>query len=91
MSDGASGPLWWEGLPARATRPGLTQDESADVAIVGAGYTGLWTAHYLLEADPSLKVLVLEAEHVGFGASGRRTQRGVGLSPVPRWAQDTGS
>jgi glycine/D-amino acid oxidase-like deaminating enzyme len=41
------------------------------VCIVGAGYTGLWTAYYLLEVDPSLSVLVLEAEHVGFGASGR--------------------
>jgi glycine/D-amino acid oxidase-like deaminating enzyme len=42
-----------------------------DVAIVGAGYTGLWTAYYLLAADPSLTVVLLEAEHVGFGASGR--------------------
>jgi glycine/D-amino acid oxidase-like deaminating enzyme len=38
---------------------------------VGAGYTGLWTAYYLLEADPSLRVVVLEAETAGFGASGR--------------------
>ena len=42
-----------------------------DVAIVGAGFTGLWTAHYLAEADPSLRIAVLEAETVGFGASGR--------------------
>lgn len=68
---GASDPLWWAGLPAGATRPALTQDESVDVAIVGAGFTGLWTAYYLLEADPPLSVMVLDAEHVGFGASGR--------------------
>jgi glycine/D-amino acid oxidase-like deaminating enzyme len=38
---------------------------------VGAGLTGLWTAHYLAEADPTLRVVVLEAETAGFGASGR--------------------
>jgi glycine/D-amino acid oxidase-like deaminating enzyme len=42
-----------------------------DVAIVGGGYTGLWTAYELRRADPSLRVVVLEAESVGFGASGR--------------------
>jgi glycine/D-amino acid oxidase-like deaminating enzyme len=54
--------------PARAPLPG---DVTADVAIVGAGFTGLWTAHYLAEADPSLRIVVLEAETVGYGASGR--------------------
>jgi glycine/D-amino acid oxidase-like deaminating enzyme len=41
------------------------------VAIVGAGFTGLWTAYYLAEADPSLRIVVLEKEVAGFGASGR--------------------
>jgi glycine/D-amino acid oxidase-like deaminating enzyme len=41
------------------------------VVVVGAGFTGLWTAYYLLEADPTLRVVVLEAETAGFGASGR--------------------
>jgi len=41
------------------------------VAIVGAGYTGLWTAYYLARAQPSLRIVVLERELVGFGASGR--------------------
>lgn len=63
--------MWWDGEGATAPRPALATDETVDVCIVGAGYTGLWTAYYLLEADPSLSVLVLEAEHVGFGASGR--------------------
>ncbi len=41
------------------------------MVIVGAGYTGLWTAYYLAKADPSLRIVVLERETVGFGASGR--------------------
>jgi glycine/D-amino acid oxidase-like deaminating enzyme len=42
-----------------------------DIAIVGAGFTGLWTAIQLTDTDPSVRVAVLEAETVGFGASGR--------------------
>jgi glycine/D-amino acid oxidase-like deaminating enzyme len=61
-------PLW--GAPAQQ-RPALPGDREADVVIVGAGYTGLWTAYYLLEADPSLRVIVLDKQCVGFGASGR--------------------
>ena len=52
-------------------RPALAGDTEADVAIVGAGFTGLWTAYYLAEADPSLRIVVLEAETAGYGASGR--------------------
>jgi glycine/D-amino acid oxidase-like deaminating enzyme len=42
-----------------------------DVAIVGAGYTGLWTAYYLKSLEPGLRVAIVEAEIAGFGASGR--------------------
>jgi glycine/D-amino acid oxidase-like deaminating enzyme len=52
-------------------RPSLPGDRDADVAIVGAGFTGLWTALYLARADPSLRIAVVEAETAGFGASGR--------------------
>ncbi|QLQ39378.1 NAD(P)/FAD-dependent oxidoreductase [Micromonospora robiginosa] len=52
-------------------RAGLPGDTDADVAIVGAGYTGLWTAYYLAEADPTLRIVVLEREIAGYGASGR--------------------
>ncbi|HZK49129.1 MAG TPA: FAD-dependent oxidoreductase, partial [Thermoleophilia bacterium] len=52
-------------------RPSLSGPTDVDVAIVGAGYTGLWTAYYLKKADPSLRVAVLEREVAGFGASGR--------------------
>jgi glycine/D-amino acid oxidase-like deaminating enzyme len=52
-------------------RTPLEGPTEADVAIVGAGYTGLWTAYYLKVAEPSLRVVVLERERAGFGASGR--------------------
>ena len=57
------------GLPFR--RAALAGDTKADVAIIGAGYTGLWTAYYLKRANPALDVLVIEKEFAGFGASGR--------------------
>lgn len=52
-------------------RPPLDGSVDVDVAILGAGFTGLWTAYYLLSQEPSLKVAVVEAEIAGFGASGR--------------------
>lgn len=58
-----------EGRPAQ--RSPLTGSTEADVAIVGAGMTGLWTAYYLKEARPDLDIVVLEKEFAGFGASGR--------------------
>lgn len=52
-------------------RPPLPGPLDVDVAIVGAGFTGLWTAYYLAKADPLLRIVVLEKEIAGFGASGR--------------------
>src|SRR5215472_2228318 len=52
-------------------RPPLGSSTEVDVAILGAGYTGLWTAYYLLRTNPRLKVAVLEKEIAGYGASGR--------------------
>lgn len=46
-------------------------DVDADVVIIGGGFTGLWTAHYLIELDPAARIVVIESERVGFGASGR--------------------
>jgi len=62
---------WWQarGMPPR--RPSLPGGAEADVCIVGAGFTGLWTAYYLKRADPGLRVIVLEQDFAGFGASGR--------------------
>jgi glycine/D-amino acid oxidase-like deaminating enzyme len=70
-SGGAS--LWHATLPAeeRVSRLALGGDVVADVAIVGGGYTGLWSAYALKRADPSLRIVVCEREEVGFGASGR--------------------
>jgi glycine/D-amino acid oxidase-like deaminating enzyme len=52
-------------------RPPLPGSSDVDVAIVGAGYTGLWSAYYLAAADPALRIAVVEQEIAGYGASGR--------------------
>jgi glycine/D-amino acid oxidase-like deaminating enzyme len=57
-----------EPLKARAA---LEQDLDVDVAIIGAGYTGLWTAYYLKRQAPGLNIAIIEAQTAGFGASGR--------------------
>lgn len=62
---------WWQQIGAPKQRPELPGDLTADVAIVGAGYTGLWSAYYLKKAKPELRVVVVEQRHAGFGASGR--------------------
>ncbi|MFE1438285.1 NAD(P)/FAD-dependent oxidoreductase [Streptomyces sp. NPDC058739] len=78
MSSGAvsgvvnGGVSFWfadDGLPA--VREPLAGDATADVVIVGGGYTGLWTAYYLKKAAPFLRVTVLEQRFCGYGASGR--------------------
>jgi len=64
--------LWLEGVvPDLTPREQLSGDHTCDVAIIGAGFGGLWTAYYLKAADPSLRVTVIEAEIAGFGAAGR--------------------
>lgn len=62
---------WFETGGYAQRRAPLDGSIDVDVAIVGAGFTGLWTAYYLLANDPSLKVAVVEKNFVGFGASGR--------------------
>ncbi|MFJ4163921.1 NAD(P)/FAD-dependent oxidoreductase [Microbacterium sp. NPDC089698] len=62
---------WWQQIGAPAPRPELPGDLTVDVAIVGAGYTGLWTAYYLKRARPALRIAVIEQRHAGYGASGR--------------------
>ncbi|WP_148573285.1 NAD(P)/FAD-dependent oxidoreductase [Nocardioides caldifontis] len=64
--------LWDTGVEQwTKVRPALGSDISCDVLVVGAGYTGLWTAYYLSELAPHLDIVVAEAERVGYGASGR--------------------
>jgi glycine/D-amino acid oxidase-like deaminating enzyme len=79
--------LWHEDLLASGNddltpRPALNGDLDTDVCIVGAGYTGLWTAYYLLQAEPTLRVTVVEAQIAGFGASGRNGGWCSGLFPA---------
>lgn len=68
-----------------APRPPLPGDTHADVCIVGAGYTGLWTAYYLKKAAPSLNVVIVEKEFAGYGASGRN---GGWLSGGFSWSRE---
>lgn len=63
--------FWLETAGDLTPRPALDGSTEVDVAILGAGYSGLWTAYYLLRHEPSLRVLVVEREIAGFGASGR--------------------
>lgn len=84
--------FWLHQLGSTARRPRLDDDRRADVVIVGAGLTGLWTAYYLKKARPELDVVVLEKEYAGFGASGRN---GGWVSAEPpgqlrRYAKDRG-
>ena len=64
--------LWMDQLddPLLA-RPSLEHDLDVNVAIIGAGYTGLWTAYYLKRQAPELNIAIIEAQTAGFGASGR--------------------
>jgi glycine/D-amino acid oxidase-like deaminating enzyme len=64
--------FWLDTVPG-SLAPGevLPGDLAVDVAIAGAGLTGLWTAYYLAAAQPGLRVAVCEAQVAGFGASGR--------------------
>ncbi len=79
--------FWFDSLdePIEA-RPALDQNLEVDVAIVGGGYTGLWTAYYLHNIDPSLHVAILEKEVCGFGASGRNGGWCSGKLAAP-WAR----
>lgn len=74
MTDYPHASLWWDTLPdelKHAHRPPLEHDLDVDVALVGAGFTGLWTAYYLNEQNPALRIAIIDAHVAGFGASGR--------------------
>jgi glycine/D-amino acid oxidase-like deaminating enzyme len=76
LSSGAGVPnggvsYWYASTTTPQYRAPLARDTDADVCIAGAGLTGLWTAYYLKQAAPDLRIVVLEREFAGFGASGR--------------------
>lgn len=88
MNAGVNGQVsfWYAdlgGVPS--ARPHLESDLQCDIAIVGAGYTGLWTAYYLVTSDPSLRIAIVEKEFAGFGASGRN---GGWLSGEMGWSRE---
>jgi glycine/D-amino acid oxidase-like deaminating enzyme len=76
-----NGSFWFDSLdePPSALPP-ASLPEQVDVAIIGAGYTGLWTAYYLKQQRPELDIAVFEAATVGFGASGRNGGWCMGLA-----------
>lgn len=65
------GCFWLADLPARPARPALAGEQRADIAIVGGGFTGLWTALFLKELAPEKEIVLLEGERIAYGASGR--------------------
>jgi glycine/D-amino acid oxidase-like deaminating enzyme len=82
--------FWHDSTPGPLVARGALQgDVRADVAIIGAGYTGLWTAWYLKQLEPLLAIAIVEAEIAGFGASGRNGGWCSGfLSGIDHWLGD---
>ena len=85
MGDWQARSFWMSRRPY-APGPRLDGDQTADVAIVGAGFTGLWTAIHLKEADPAIDVVVVERDIAGYGASGRNG--GFAMTMVGRNVHD---
>ncbi|MHB8275335.1 MAG: FAD-dependent oxidoreductase, partial [Dermatophilaceae bacterium] len=67
----SSTPLWWDDSSRPEPRTALQGDHDVDLAVVGAGFTGLWAAVLALEEDPQREVVMLEGERLGWAATGR--------------------
>ncbi|HET7276036.1 MAG TPA: FAD-binding oxidoreductase [Longimicrobiaceae bacterium] len=87
---------WLDELGEIEPRPSVEGDAEFDVAIIGGGLSGLWTAYYLLRKSPGIRVAVLEAQVCGFGAAGRNggwcNATALGLSPagmVRKWGRES--
>lgn len=63
--------FWFSHLKEQPKRNSLSKNLETDVVIIGAGFTGLWTAYYLKKLSPETSVVIVEKNRVGFGASGR--------------------
>ena len=75
--------LWHESTAQLVkNRPALDSDHQCDVAIIGGGYSGLWSAYYLKKLLPDLRIVVIEQNNVGFGASGRNGGWCSGFLPI---------
>ncbi|MDP1711083.1 MAG: FAD-dependent oxidoreductase [Candidatus Nanopelagicaceae bacterium] len=73
--------LWWSDISRPEFSPGDI-DRRWDVLIVGGGFSGLWSAHHLINNDPSLKIAIVEKDQVGSGASGRNGGWASALYPA---------
>lgn len=71
LADSRLSVFWLDDLPAREPQPRLTRRIHADLAVVGGGYTGLWTALRAKERDPERRVVLVEGKTIGWAASGR--------------------
>ena len=80
---------WWEEAPPDPSRPALSADAVVDVAIVGGGYCGLWTALALRGRDPELRIALVEADRCGHGPSGRNGGFLHGYWSMLGWLRDT--
>lgn len=81
--------LWLDQLGPLEQRSPLDGDADVDVAIVGGGFSGLWTAYYLNRLDPALSIMIIERDFCGFGASGRNggwAEGGLAVGPA-KYAQ----
>ncbi len=77
LADAVTRSLWIDRIDP-VPGPALTSDIEVDVAIVGGGFSGLWTAYYLIRQDPTLRIAVIDRDYCGFGASGRNGGWAVG-------------
>ena len=78
----ATYPVWHDSATQQTAFETAPAHAEVDIAIVGAGLSGLWTAYYLSAAQPSLRIAIVEARHVGFGASGRNGGWCSGFFPL---------
>ena len=81
MGNQAEASVWWSSATHPTFVPGDLHRQW-DVVIVGGGYSGMWTAHHLLNSSPDLKIAILEAHQVGSGASGRNGGWASALYPI---------
>lgn len=81
MGNQAEASVWWSSAQHPTFTPGELYRQW-DVVIVGGGFSGMWTAHHLLNSSPNLKIAILEAHEVGSGASGRNGGWASALYPI---------
>ena len=71
LAGAAPAPFWLDDPARPAALPALAEDAACDLAVVGGGYSGLWTALIAKERDPGREVLLVEGQRIGWAASGR--------------------